>query len=67
MKESAIYQEILHEGELKGRLAGKAEGKAEGQIEATCQIARNMLNSGLALDLISQLTGLSLTEIQELQ
>ena len=63
MKESVIYQEILHEGELKGRLAGKAEG----QIETTRQIARNMLNSGLALDLIAQLTGLSLTEIQQLQ
>ena len=63
MKESVIYQEILHEGELKGRLAGKAEG----QLEATRQIARNMLQSGLALDLITTVTGLSLTEIQQLQ
>jgi predicted transposase/invertase (TIGR01784 family) len=59
MKESVIYQEIL--------LEGKAEGKAEGRLEEKKQIALNMINSGISVDLIAQLTGLSLKQIQELQ
>jgi len=55
MKESVIYQEILLEGEAKGK------------AEAANQIAINMLRSGLAVDLIVQLTGLSLAQIQSLQ
>ncbi len=63
MKESVTYQEILLEGEAKGEAKGKAEGKAE----AAKQIALNMLNSGIAVDLITQFTGLSLEQIQKLQ
>jgi len=59
MKESVIYQEILREGEAKGI--------AEGEAKAANQIAVNMLHSGLAVDLIAQLTGLSLEQIQSLQ
>ncbi len=59
MKESVIYQEIL--------LKGKSEGIAEGEVKAANQIALNMLRSGLSVDLIAQLTGLSLAQIQSLQ
>jgi predicted transposase/invertase (TIGR01784 family) len=59
MKESVIYQEILLEGEAKG--------EARGEAKAANQIAINMLRSGLAVDLIAQLTGLSLEQIQRLQ
>ena len=55
MRESVIYQEILQEGEAKG----KAEEKT--------RIALNMLHSGIAVDLIAQLTGLSLEQIQKLR
>jgi len=55
MKESVIYQEILLEGEAKG----KAEEKT--------QIALNMIHSGISIDLIAQITGLSLDQIQKLQ
>ncbi len=55
MKESVTYQAILHEGE------------AEGEARATKQIALNMLNSNISLDLIAQFTGLSLEQIQSLQ
>ncbi|MEA5550588.1 Rpn family recombination-promoting nuclease/putative transposase [Anabaena cylindrica UHCC 0172] len=67
MKESVIYQEILLEGETKGKAQGKLEGKAEGKAEEKTRIALNMLNSGIAIDLIAQVTGLSLEEIQKLQ
>jgi len=63
VKESVIYQEIL----LEGKAEGKAEGLVEGEVKAANQIALNMLHSGLALDLISQLTGLSSEDIQKLQ
>jgi len=55
MKESVIYQEILLEGEAKG----KAEEKT--------QIALNMIHSGISIDLIAQITVLSLDRIQKLQ
>ena len=55
MKESVIYQEIL------------LEGKAEGKAEEKTQIALNMIHSGISIDLIAQITGLSLDQIQKLQ
>ena len=63
MRESPIYQEILQEGEQKGR----AEGKAEGRIETLQQVATNLLNTGMALEDISRVTGLSLEQLQALQ
>ena len=63
MKESVTYQEILLEGEAKGEAKGEARGKAE----AAKQIALNMLNSGIAVVLVAQFTGLSLEQIQKLQ
>ena len=59
MKESVIYQEIL--------LEGKAEGLVEGELKAANQIALNMIHSGIAIDLVAQITGLSLDQIQKLQ
>jgi len=67
MRESVIYQEILQEGEAKGIAKGEAKGKAEGEAEEKTRIALNMLHSGIAIDLIAQLTGLSLEQIQKLR
>lgn len=71
MKESVTYQAILQEGLAEGEAIGKAEGLAEGEAkglaEAANQIALNMLNSNIALDLIAQFTGLSLEQVQQLQ
>ena len=82
MRESVIYQEILKEGEFKGRLEGKLEGKLEGlregklegkleglregKIEAQDEIALNLLETGMSLEKISQVTGLSLDRVQVL-
>ncbi|NMF59564.1 hypothetical protein [Pseudanabaena yagii] len=59
MKESVIYQAILQEG--------MAEGIAEGKAETTKQLALNMLRSNIAVDLVVQITGLSLKQVQKLQ
>ena len=63
MRESVIYQEILEEGEAKGIAKGEAKGKAE----TTKQIALNMLRSNIAVDLVVQITGLSIKQVQKLQ
>ena len=83
MEESVVYQEILREGLAKGKAEGLAKGKAEGlakgkaeglakgkadgKVEATNQIAINMLRSNMSQDLVAQLTGLTLKQIQKLQ
>jgi predicted transposase/invertase (TIGR01784 family) len=71
MKESVIYQSILLEGMAEGKAKGKAEGMAEGMAEGeaktTKQIALKMLRSNIAVDLVVQITGLSLKQIQKLQ
>ena len=63
MRESVIYQEILEEGEAKG----KAEGNAEGKAEATKKLALNLLRIGMSLEQISEVTELSLEQVQTLQ
>ncbi|MEA5479641.1 Rpn family recombination-promoting nuclease/putative transposase [Pseudanabaena galeata UHCC 0370] len=67
MKESVIYQAILREGKAEGIAEGEAKGEAKGKVETTKQIAFNMLRSNLAIDLIVQITGLSLKQVQKLQ
>ena len=71
MRESVIYQDILAEGKAKGIAEGKArgiaEGKAKGIAEEKNQIAMNMLRSHLNIDLIAQITGLSVRQIEKLQ
>jgi len=83
MKESVIYQEILREGLAEGKAEGLAEGLAKGKAEglakgeskglakglaeATNQIALNMLRSNISTDLIAQVTGLTLKQIEKLQ
>ncbi len=79
MKESVIYQSILQEGLAEGKAKGIAEGiaegmakgiaegKAKGIAETTKQLALNMLRSNIAIDLVVQITGLSLKQVQKLQ
>ena len=63
MKESVIYQEIL----LEGMAEGEAKGEAKGLAKATDQIALNMLRSNISIDLVAQVTGLTLQQIEKLQ
>jgi predicted transposase/invertase (TIGR01784 family) len=67
MKESVIYQAILLEGMTEGKAKGLAEGEAKGKVETTKQLALNMLRSNIAIDLVVQITGLSLKQVQKLQ
>ncbi len=66
MKESVIYQEILHEGLAEGKAKGLAEGKTKGKAEERNQIALNMLRSNIAVDVVAQVTGLTVKQVQKL-
>ena len=59
LKQTRVYQEALEEG--------KAEGKQEGEAEATRKFTLKLLRTGMNLQQISEVTELSLAQIQALQ
>ena len=59
LKQTRVYQEALEEG--------KAEGEAKGKAEATRKFALKLLRTGMNLQQISEVTELSLAQIQALQ
>ena len=67
----AAKEDGFEEGKAKGRAEGKAEGKAEGlaegEVNKAREIALGMLTKGYAVDIISDLTGLTEDEIRHLQ
>ena len=57
-----ILRDNIHTEREEGRLEGRAEGRAEG-IRTT---AKGMKAKGIDLQTITDITGLTLTEIQNL-
>ena len=55
--------EGLAEGEAKGRAEGLAEGLVEGEARKNLENARSMKSLGISVDIIHQVTGLSMDEI----
>ena len=51
------------EGHAEGLAEGRAEGLAEGRAETLSEIARKMLASGMPVEQITRLTGLSVEDI----
>ena len=51
---------------LEGRLEGRMEGRMEGQRNEKMENARKMKSYGLALDMIADITGLSVEEVRNL-
>jgi len=62
-----VEANTLGKYEGQGFERGKAEGKAEGLAEGKAEIARTLLAEGFAVAKVSQLTGLSVSEIQAFQ
>ena len=54
------------EGLAEGRAEGRAEGQKEGKEEARLEDARRFKELGVAMDIISQATGLSVETIESL-
>lgn len=67
MRESAIYQEILQEGEEKGRQVGLQEGRQVGLQEAKEEVAVNLLKGNMTSEQVVLFTGLSLDRVQSLK
>jgi predicted transposase/invertase (TIGR01784 family) len=51
----------------KGEVIGLEKGEAIGRVEERFEIVRNSLQAGLSVEIISQITGLSLEEIESLK
>ena len=60
-------EEGRKEGKAEGLAEGLAEGRTEGRTEGIIITARNMIAKGIALDIISQCTGLTINEIERLK
>lgn len=56
----------LEEGQAKGRKEGRAEGLAEGREEKAIEAATKFKAAGVALDIISQCTGVPMDVLENL-
>ena len=54
MKESAVYQEILQEGEQRGLLKGKLEGKLQCKLEGKLETIPLLTKLGLTIAEIAE-------------
>ena len=65
------YRDGLSQGKAEGFSQGKAEGKAEGisegKNERNIEIAKNMLNEGIDINIIIKCTGLTNEDINALK
>ena len=59
-------EEGREEGHKEGKEEGLTEGRAEGAKQNSCDIAQRMLQKGIDIETISELTGLTGKEISEL-
>ena len=59
-------EEGLKEGREEGHKEGKEEGRKEGAKQKSFDIAKRMLEKGIDIEIISELTGLTEKEISKL-
>jgi predicted transposase/invertase (TIGR01784 family) len=64
--EQMILNSIKSDAREEGHAEGRAEGLVEGRAEEKLETARKMKEKGIALSLISEITSLSLEEIEKL-
>lgn len=58
MQESSFYQQLLEEGREEGLQQGLQRGRRE--------IALNLLHTGMTVEQVATLTGLSIEQVREL-
>ena len=51
----------------QGEQSGEARGKFQGNIEGKCEVAINALSKGFAVEMVVDLTGLTIDKVQELK
>ena len=65
--EKKKYAEGEAEGLAKGLAKGLVEGRAEGRAEGIVEVAKKMLDKGMAAALVAEMTGLPLDKISNLK
>ena len=61
------YFNTIESAEKKAAAEAREEGRAEGRAEGISSIVHYMKNSGMSLEDISKMTGLTLNEIENIQ
>ncbi|WP_410542957.1 Rpn family recombination-promoting nuclease/putative transposase [Wolbachia endosymbiont of Tetranychus urticae] len=56
-----------HEGRQEGIQIGEERGREEGEMKAKVAVAKKSLKAGMSIDVIAEITGLSIDEIKKLQ
>lgn len=64
--QSYYFEQGEEKGFAKGEAKGKAEGRAEGAAEAKRQMVLSMIEMGMDISTISQVTGLTVEEVQSM-
>lgn len=59
-------REAIKQGKEEGKREGKREGKEEGRRENKLEVAKNLLNRGMDIRVISEIVGISEEEIRDL-
>ena len=75
MDEKAIYQAGLNNGKEEGRVEGEKLGRAEGEklgrekgrVETMKEVAKKLLKQNMKIENISEITGLTIEEIEKLK
>ena len=67
MTYSSMRELVMAEGLAKGMLKGREKGKTEGLEQGKEDVALRMLEQNMDLSLIAQLTGLSISKLQQLK
>ncbi|MBD0392163.1 transposase, partial [Wolbachia endosymbiont of Pentalonia nigronervosa] len=60
------FDDGVRVGEERGILIGHEKGKKEGRKERDIEVAKNSLKAGVSIDIIAEITGLSVDEIRQL-
>ncbi len=71
LDEQAVLAQKLDDATAKGREEGREEGiqigHEKGRKAEKIEVAKNSLKAGVSIDVIAQITGLSIDEIQKLR
>ncbi len=62
-----IGREGIQIGEERGIKIGAVKGREEGEKQAKIAVAKNSLKAGVSIDVIAEITGLSISEIKQLK
>ena len=66
MVQNDVLDTAKMEGRAEGRIEGRAEGQVEGRTEEKIEMAKKMKAMGMAIETISQISGLTAEQIDQL-